>query len=377
MTKLLLSFLSLFVWTSLPQPNAAPPPAAEAPHIQMALLLDTSNSMDGLIEQAKSQLWKMVNDLATSKKDGQAPQIEIALYEYGNDGLSGEKGYIRQVVALTADLDLVSEQLFSLKTNGGSEYCGWVIKDATEQLEWSADNGDLKIITIAGNEPFTQGAIDFRTSCKTAISEGIIINTIFCGNYEEGVNTSWKEGADLADGKYFNIDPNREIVHVPTPYDDQLLKLNQDLNGTYIGYGSLGEERLEMQKTQDDNAAAYGASNAAQRASFKAKKQYNNAEWDLVDAMEEDEAVLENVSDDALPAEMKEMTKEEQKAFVEAKANEREKIRKEILDLERQANEYREAKLAEMEGEENTLDKVLREAVREQAANKAFEFEKN
>ena len=37
--------------------------------IQLALLLDTSNSMDGLIDQAKSQLWKIVNELATSKKD--------------------------------------------------------------------------------------------------------------------------------------------------------------------------------------------------------------------------------------------------------------------------------------------------------------------
>ena len=27
--------------------------------VQMAILLDTSNSMDGLIEQAKSQLWKI------------------------------------------------------------------------------------------------------------------------------------------------------------------------------------------------------------------------------------------------------------------------------------------------------------------------------
>ncbi|RPI65426.1 MAG: hypothetical protein EHM44_00590, partial [Ignavibacteriales bacterium] len=34
--------------------------------IQLALLLDTSNSMDGLIDQAKSQLWKIVNELATS-----------------------------------------------------------------------------------------------------------------------------------------------------------------------------------------------------------------------------------------------------------------------------------------------------------------------
>ena len=41
---------------------------AKKAKIQVALLLDTSNSMDGLIDQAKSQLWKMVNELATTKK---------------------------------------------------------------------------------------------------------------------------------------------------------------------------------------------------------------------------------------------------------------------------------------------------------------------
>jgi hypothetical protein len=35
--------------------------------IMLALLIDTSNSMDGLIDQAKSQLWKIVNELASAK----------------------------------------------------------------------------------------------------------------------------------------------------------------------------------------------------------------------------------------------------------------------------------------------------------------------
>jgi hypothetical protein len=68
--------------------------------IMIALLLDTSNSMDGLIDQAKSQLWKIVNEVAAAKSgDGKQPNIKIALYEYGNDGLSSDEGYIRQVSA--------------------------------------------------------------------------------------------------------------------------------------------------------------------------------------------------------------------------------------------------------------------------------------
>jgi hypothetical protein len=37
-------------------------PARAASRVQIALLLDTSNSMDGLIDQARSQLWRVVNE---------------------------------------------------------------------------------------------------------------------------------------------------------------------------------------------------------------------------------------------------------------------------------------------------------------------------
>ena len=59
-----------------------------------------------------------------SKKGGKAPAIELALYEYGKSSLPADKGFLKQLVPLTNDLDLVSEQLFALKTNGGDEYCG-------------------------------------------------------------------------------------------------------------------------------------------------------------------------------------------------------------------------------------------------------------
>ncbi|MDF1788917.1 MAG: hypothetical protein P1U82_23855, partial [Verrucomicrobiales bacterium] len=45
--------------------------AAPQPKVQLALLLDTSNSMDGLIEQAKTQLWKVVNTFIGAKQNGQ------------------------------------------------------------------------------------------------------------------------------------------------------------------------------------------------------------------------------------------------------------------------------------------------------------------
>ena len=236
MFKILMVFFSALMLTpsNLPQNTNQSEPTTPASaaisqdnNIQVALLLDTSNSMDGLIDQAKSQLWKMVNELATAKKNGKTPNIEIALYEYGNDLLDGTTGYIRQVTALTTDLDLVSEKLFELKTNGGSEHCGQVIARSTDDLKWSISNDDLKLIIIAGNEPFTQGPKDYKEACKEAIAKGIMINTIFCGDFNEGVRTQWKDGADCSDGQYMNIDQDEKVVHIPTPFDDRIMEVEQ------------------------------------------------------------------------------------------------------------------------------------------------------
>ena len=54
----------------LAEAKAKDPPKRDA-SIQIALLLDTSNSMDGLIDQAKSQLWSVVNEFIRYKT--QAP----------------------------------------------------------------------------------------------------------------------------------------------------------------------------------------------------------------------------------------------------------------------------------------------------------------
>lgn len=253
--------------------------------IMLALLLDTSNSMDGLIDQAKSQLWKIVNELSAAKcGDGSKPKIKIALYEYGNDGLPSSEGYIRQVSTLTNDLDLISEKLFALRTNGGSEFCGHVIRTSLNQLDWSNSNADLKMIFIAGNEPFTQGSVSYREACALAKEKGVIVNTIYCGDFNEGLNSNWKDGADIGGGTFMSIEQNSKTVYIPTPYDDRISQLNDQLNKTYVYYGSTGSRKKEMQEAQDNNAASYGAANKAERAVSKSSSAYVNSTWDLVDA---------------------------------------------------------------------------------------------
>lgn len=308
--------------------------------IQVALLLDTSSSMNGLIDQAKSRLWNIVNTLTTLKYSGSTPTIEIALYEYGNSGLSSETNYIRQIVSLTTDLDLISEKLFSLTTNGGDEYCGAVIQDAVKKLDWSAENKNMKLIYISGNESFNQGRVNYKEAISGALKNNIYVNTIFCGNSMEGINTFWKDGADYGKGKYFSIDSNEQIRYIQTPYDDKISECNVKINNTYIGYGSKGIEKKRNQEVQDKNAESVSKSNYTERSVSKSKAVYKNESWDLVDKVKEDKNAVAKIKREDLPKELQNKSTEEIKIFVEKKADERIEIQKEITVLAKKRQEF-------------------------------------
>ena len=347
----------------------------DKPVVQMAILLDTSGSMEGLIEQAKSQLWKIVNTMATGKRKGQSPQLEVALYEYGKSTIPKSEGHLRMIVPMSRDLDLLSDELFKLKTNGGNEFCGQVIGAAVEGLKWSPSNKDYKVIFIAGNEPFTQGTVDYRKTCKAAIEKGIIVNTIFCGNLQEGIKTNWKDGADLADGQYMNIDHNKKVVHVAAPQDKELADLGRKLNETYLAYGTAGKKKKEMQKRQDANASSVGGVAMVQRSVAKASKQYSNVGWDLVDAEKEGAVKVEELEEEALPEEMKKMSPKERKKYVEEMTAKRDKIQKQIKVLKKERDTY-VAKKRKQQAQENTLDSAMIAAIKQQAGKKNYKFEK-
>jgi len=321
--------------------NVPTPPPESSQKVQVAILFDTSNSMDGLIDQAKSRIWSIVNEVSTLTYNGETPQIEIGLYHYGNDNLSMTKNYIEQVVPLTSDLDLISEKLFGLRTNGGSEYCGAVIGQSLDELNWSDDPTDLKMIYIAGNEAFDQGPVSFKEACKRASKQGIFINTIYCGNYETGVKEFWKEGATCSGGDYFNIDSDRAIVHYDTPYDDQINSYNDSLNSTYYGYGSIGKRKKTQQVMQDGNAEMESVAVKTERSIVKSKgKVYKNSTWDVVDATEEGNIDVKELSEEELPEEFKGKTDAEKDAMVLKAKKDRERYQKTIGELATKREAY-------------------------------------
>ncbi|MBL4706136.1 MAG: hypothetical protein JKY54_16540 [Flavobacteriales bacterium] len=359
--------------TKLSSPSQPEPVPRIGQKIQVTLILDTSNSMDGLIEQAKSQLWTIVNHISRLKINNEQPQIEISLYEYGNDRLDYRKDYVKKLTNLTTELDSVSERLFALRTDGGEEFCGAVLHQSLSQLEWKNDKTSYKVIFIAGNESFDQGITPFITSCELAKNKDVFINTIFCGDPEEGIRTHWKKGAKNANGVYMSIAQNETTTYIESPYDDSILSLNDSLNDTYMYYGSLGRTKFSNIGYQDYNASKYGSSNSVNRTVSKSGAAYFNKTWDLVDAHKEANFEVDSVDKSGLQKEYQELNSNQLLAEIQRQSERRAKFQKMISAY----NKKRIAYTDEIRLNENPdgLEYAIVQAIKTQAASKGFTYD--
>ncbi len=323
------------------QKETLSPPTTDQ-KIQVAILLDVSNSMDGLIDQAKAQLWTMVNTLGRVHCDNKAnPKIEIALYEYGSPRNDQHNGYIKQINNFITDLDSLSENLFALTTNGGDEYCGHVIFKSVQQLKWDTNPNSYKVVFIAGNESFRQGSVSFTQACTEAKSKSVIVNTIYCGDRQQGIREYWNLVGECGNGSFSNINQDQKIDDIATPYDDEIFKLNEKLNTTYITYGARGGEYFSKQQKMDDANAGMSKKAAIKRAETKSNsKVYNNSTWDMVDRVGDNEAEIEKIDKKTLPDSLQNKTTAQLKVIVSEKKKERAAIQTKIIALNQQRQQY-------------------------------------
>jgi len=339
--------------------------------IQVAILLDVSGSMSGLIEQAKAQLWNMVNVMGKAQCNNQTPQIEIALYEYGRSTNSKADGYVKKINGFINDLDSLSQNLFKLTTNGGDEYCGQVIYTSIKDLQWDSSPENYKVIFIAGNEDFLQGDLLYTKACDEAKNKGVIVNTIYCGDRLQGIKEHWNLSSECGNGSFTNINHDAKIDDIPTPYDSILFVYNDKLNGTYLGYGKKAEYAVANQAKQDQLNTNMSKSAGLKRIKSKSNGAlYNNAQWDLVDAVDKDgDGVIDKLDKKDLPDSLKNKSTTEIKKIIAEKSTERSNIQKEITTVNTQRDAFIAAEKAKNAIKNNTatLETEVEKIIKEQA----------
>jgi len=341
----------------------------DEPMIQVAILLDDSGSMNGLIDQARSLIWTVVNGLTAAQKNGQDAGLQIALYHYGQRP--------EQLESFTKDLDAISESLFSLNTAGGTERCGEVIMKSVKELGWSADPQDLKLVVIAGNEPFTQGVVSYTSACTQAVARAIVVNSVYCEYSDSRAQImKWRDGAKRTGGTFTTIDHNKKRIDVKAPQDSVLKDLNKQLNATFVSYTRDGKAAKSRQMSQDQSALSSGGSSYASRSVTKSGRYYSNSQWDLVDASKTGSFNWSSIDKSVLPVELQSMSEAELKQHVAGLAAERKRIQAEIkrVAAERNAFVAEERKRLQIEAGDEDFGSAFLEAARKIGRKRGFTF---
>jgi len=257
--------------------------------IQICLILDVSGSMNGLLNQAQNEIWKTISFLEQFKKDSLETAIEIAVVSYGNKGYA-ENGHVKLVTDFSEDIDKIAEDLWLMERGGEDEFCGFAIKKSLDSLSWE-DKKIFKCIIMAGNEPFDQGELNFEVSIKLAIEKGILLNTIYCGEGEKGIDEKWKNASTIGNGSYANIDQEIKIDEFKTPYDNTLIQFYDDYKSTYFEEESK-EKKIKRFDSEGELSPAFRDMIIYKFGSMKRDKdiidKFNDSNWEM-DEFEESE----------------------------------------------------------------------------------------
>lgn len=339
---------------------------AQRAHIDIVFAIDCSGSMGPVIETAKQKVWTIVNEVAKAKP---SPVLRIGLIGYGNADSSYRK------FNLSDDLDEVYKNLSTFKDEGWSdEYVGRVIQKSLNEMSWSSARRNLKIVYVVGNETAQQGPIDYRKTAPLAFKNHVVVNAIYCGS--SGGEETWQEFARLAKGQYLHIAGDGGAITIPTPYDDELGKLNAGINRTYLAYGARGRYGAANQAAQDSASSEVGgASNSAARAEAKSAPQYNNSTWDLVDASREPNFDLAKIKSNDLPTEMRTMNLAQRKTYLAKKRAERTQVQQKIKNLAAKRALFIENAMKKSgRNPDKSFDDAVRRSLKKQGAERGFAF---
>jgi hypothetical protein len=363
-TVVVVAALATQIWAA--EETKAPGGAGERPTVEIAFVLDTTGSMGGLIAGAKAKIWQIANQMVSGEP---RPKVKIALVPYRDKG----DEYVTKVFELTDNIDKVYEDLQGFEAVGGGdgpENVNQALSDAINKLSWSEGRKTLKIIFLVGDYPPHNEYEDVPTYdklAKAAITKGIYINTILCGNNDEARKV-WTEIARAAEGDFMAIQQDGGVVAVATPYDDELGGLTTQLNATIVRYGAKADQDKLARYAEVADAKSAPAAIKADRVSFAAKSGVSVGGGDLVDAVKNEKLSLKDVKEEDLPENMQKMSAKEREAYLKQQMGEREKVNARILELSKMRDAYIAKELAKKPDAIAGFDYQVIETLQKQAA---------
>ncbi|MBL4590569.1 MAG: VWA domain-containing protein [Phycisphaerales bacterium] len=344
--------------------------------IDVVFVLDTTGSMGGLIDGAKEKIWAIANQIAMADP---SPKVRMGLVGYRD---RGDK-YVTTITQLTDDIDTVYADLMAYQAQGGGdtpESVNEALFQAVERFEWTTEENALKLIYLVGDAPPKMGYADdvkYQASCRLAYEQGININTIQCGTMEE-TRVVWQEVAQLANGMYAAIEQSGGVIAVSTPFDEQIAKLDAQINKTMLDYGDAEVFAYQESKRERSDAISGKAapSAAADRAVYNLSDAGRSNVFglqELVDDVINERVKLDEIPNDELPEQLRSMSTDEMREVIDERKAERDELSAKIKQLAKERASY--LKAHNPSPAMDSFDQKVLEALVEQGARVGIKFE--
>ncbi|CAN5452449.1 hypothetical protein BH11PSE4_BH11PSE4_39760 [soil metagenome] len=299
--------------------TAALSAAHARPTVEVAFVLDTTGSMGGLIEGAKRKIWSIATAILDSNPDAEIRMGLVAYRDIGDD-------YVTKTFELTADIQDLYANLLEVRARGGGDWPESVneaLDVAVNKMHWTDNKDTYRIVFLVGDAPphmdYAQDT-KYSTTLAVARQKDIIVNAVLAGSARD-TERVWRDIAQRGDGRFIPIPQDGgQVVVIETPYDREIIILQNEINRTVIPYGPAPmQKRTEDQTRQLSKVAAAAPSQASDMASYINKRARATSEavtggGDLVSDVAAGRQKLDDVKDDELPNDLRRLAPEQRAA---------------------------------------------------------------
>lgn len=312
--------------------------ATAKPTVEVAFVLDTTGSMGGLIEGAKRKIWSIATAILDSNPDADIRLGLVAYRDIGDD-------YVTKTFDLTTDIQDLYANLLELRARGGGDWPESVneaLDVAVNKLHWTQDNDARRIVFLVGDAPphmdYAQDT-KYPTTLAVAKQKDIIVNAVLAGNARD-TERVWRDIAQGGNGRFIPIPQDGGyVVVIETPYDEEIIILQNEINRTVIPYGPRAlQKRTEDQTRQLAQVAAAAPSQASDMASYMNKRARTSMEavtggGDLVSDIAAGRQKLDSVKDDELPDNLRALNPEQRMAELDGQIKTRNALNEKLAAL--------------------------------------------
>ena len=335
-----LAFLLLpFVWSGV----AAAKSVTGKPVVEVAFVLDTTGSMGPLIEGAKRKIWSIATAIVDANPDAEIRMGLVAYRDIGDE-------YVTKTFDLTTDIQDLYANLLELKARGGGDWPESVneaLDVAVTKLSWTQGEEICRIMFLVGDAPphmdYAQDT-KYPEVLRKARERDILVNAVQAGGARD-TERVWRTIAQLGNGRYIPIPQDGgHLVVIETPYDSDIIELQNEINGTVIPYGPREQRGDVERKTRQ--AAAAPAPVAAEMSGYLARNAAKSAgaaitgAGDLVADVKAGRQKLDEVKRDELPDRLRGMNEDERRAFVDTQMAERKALNDRMAALVKKRDRY-------------------------------------